>query len=126
MQESKLVVDRYIDQIVIIADQRKFVSALVIPDYKLLEDLARQHNVPFTARAELCASPQAEQFLMYRIDTLQQKIAHYEQVKRITILPEPFSMERGELTDTLKIKLPVLYKNYAAQIEKMYEENDNN
>lgn len=66
------------------------------------------------------------QFLMYRIDTLQQEFAHYEQVKRITILPEPFSMERGELTDTLKIKRPVLYKNYAAQIEKMYEENDNN
>ncbi|MEE1234895.1 MAG: AMP-dependent synthetase/ligase, partial [Bacteroidaceae bacterium] len=126
MLESKLVVDRYIDQIVIIADQRKFVSALVIPDYKLLEDLARQHNVPFTDRAELCASPQAVQFLMYRIDTLQQEFAHYEQVKRITILPEPFSMERGELTDTLKIKRPVLYKNYAAQIEKMYEENDNN
>ena len=126
MLESKLVVDRYIDQIVIIADQRKFVSALVIPDYKLLEDLACQHNVPFTDRAELCASPQAVQFLMYRIDTLQQEFAHYEQVKRITILPEPFSMERGELTDTLKIKRPVLYKNYAAQIEKMYEENDNN
>ena len=57
-----------------------------------------------------------------RIDTLQQEFAHYEQVKRFTLLPEPFSMERGELTNTLKIKRPVLMKNYAAKIEKMYEE----
>lgn len=122
MLESKLVVDRYIDQIVIVADQRKFVSALVIPDFRLLEDLARQHNISFADRAELCALPQIVKFVMYRIDTLQQEFAHYEQVKRITLLPEPFSMEKGELTDTLKIKRPVLYENYAAQIEKMYEE----
>ncbi|MBR2945468.1 MAG: long-chain fatty acid--CoA ligase [Bacteroidaceae bacterium] len=122
MLESKLVVDRYIDQIVIVADQRKFVSALIIPDYKLLEELAVQHNVPFSNREELCASPEIVRFVMYRIDTLQQEFAHYEQVKRITLLPEPLSMERGELTDTLKVKRPVLYSNYAAQIEKMYEE----
>ena len=122
MLESKLVVDRYIDQIVTVADQRKFVSALVIPDYKLLEDFARKHNIPFANREELCASEEIVRFLMYRIETLQQEFAHYEQVKRITLLPEPFSLERGELTDTLKIKRPVLYKNYAAQIEKMYEE----
>ena len=59
---------------------------------------------------------------MYRIDTLQQEFAHYEQVKRITLLPEPFSMERGELTNTLKVKRVALYENYAAEIEKMYEE----
>ena len=104
------------------ADQRKFVSALIIPEYKSLEELAVQHNVPFSNREELCASPEIVRFVMYRIDTLQQEFAHYEQVKRITLLPEPLSMERGELTDTLKVKRPVLYSNYAAQIEKMYEE----
>ena len=57
-----------------------------------------------------------------RIDTLQQEFAHYEQIKRFTLLPEPFSMEKGELTNTLKIKRPVLMKNYAKEIEKMYEE----
>ena len=57
-----------------------------------------------------------------RIDTLQQQFAHYEQIKRFTLLPHPFSMERGELTNTLKIKRNVLNKNYAAEIEKMYEE----
>ena len=59
-----------------------------------------------------------------RIDTLQQQFAHYEQIKRFTLLPEPFSMERGELTNTLKLKRSVVAKNYSEQIEKMYEENE--
>ena len=60
-----------------------------------------------------------------RIDTLQQQFAHYEQIKRFTLLPEPFSMERGELTNTLKLKRSVVAKNYSEQIEKMYEEMRN-
>ena len=122
MIETKLVVDRYIDQIVIIADQRKFVSALIIPDYAVLEDWAKKHHVEFGSRAELCKSPEVVQFVMERIETLQQEFAHYEQVKRVTLLPEPFSMEKGELTNTLKVKRPVIYKNYAAEIDAMYAE----
>ena len=122
MLESKLVVDRFIDQIVVVADRRKFVSALVIPDYQLLEDFFAKHGIHFASRRELCENPEVNKFMMYRIDTLQQEFAHYEQVKKITLLPEALSMEKGELTDTLKVKRPVLYQNYAAQIEKMYEE----
>lgn len=122
MVETKLVVDRYIDQIVIIADQHKFVSALVIPDYAVLEDWARKHRIEFKNRAELCRDEDVRDFVMERIETLQQEFAHYEQVKRITLLPEPFSMEKGELTNTLKVKRPVVYQNYKAEIEKMYEE----
>lgn len=122
MLESKLVVDRYIDQIVIIADQRKFVSALIVPDYKLLEQYAQEKGITYADRAELCANPRIIQHIMYRLDTLQQEFAHYEQVKRITLLSEPFSLERGELTNTLKVKRSVLNENYAEQIEKMYEE----
>ena len=122
MLESKLVVDRYIDQIVIIADQRKFVSALIVPDYKLLEQYAQEKGITYADRAELCVNPRIVQHIMYRLDTLQQEFAHYEQVKRITLLSEPFSLERGELTNTLKVKRSVLNENYAEQIEKMYEE----
>lgn len=121
MIESKLVVDRYIDQIVVIADQRKFVSALIVPEYNLLTEFARHHKIPFKDRADLCRNQDVNRMLLFRIETLQQEFAHYEQVKRITILPEPFSMERGELTNTLKIKRSVVNKNYAAEIEAMYE-----
>ena len=120
--ESKLCVDKYIDQIVVVAEQRKFVSALVIPQYDLLRELAKDYGVECHSNKELCANPRVVKFMMYRIETLQQEFAHYEQIKKITLLPEPFSMERGELTDTLKVKRAVLYSNYREQIEKMYEE----
>lgn len=120
--ESKLCVDKYIDQIVVVAEQRKFVSALVIPQYDLLMELAKDYGVECHSNEELCTNPRVVKFMMYRIETLQQEFAHYEQIKKITLLPEPFCMEKGELTDTLKVKRAVLYKNYREQIEKMYEE----
>lgn len=121
--ETKLVVDRYIDQVTIIADQRKFVSALIVPEYAQVEKFAREHHIAFTNRKDLLESPQIVELFRLRIDTLQQEFAHYEQVKRFTLLPEPFSMERGELTNTLKLKRAVVVRNYKDIIDKMYEEN---
>lgn len=120
--ETKMVVDRYIDQISIIADQRKFVSALIVPEYHQVENYAKDHRIAYTDIKDLLQKPEIQELFRMRIETLQQEFAHYEQIKRFTLLPEPFSMERGELTNTLKIKRSVLMKNYAAEIEKMYEE----
>lgn len=122
MIESKILVDKYIDQIAVIADQRKFVSALIIPVYGMLEEYARAHNIAFENREKLCANPQIYAMMKERIDTLQQQLAHYEQVKRFTLLPHQFSMEKGELTNTLKIRRRVLNENYKAEIDKMYED----
>lgn len=121
--ETKLVVDRYIDQVTIIADQRKFVSALIVPEYSQVEKFAQEHHITFGSRKELLENPQIIELFRLRIDTLQQEFAHYEQVKRFTLLPEPFSMERGELTNTLKLKRAVVARNYKDIIDKMYEEN---
>ena len=122
MIESKLLVDKYIDQICIIADQRKFVSALIIPVYPLLEEYARAHHIPFANREELCLHPLIIEMMKERIDTLQQQLAHYEQVKRFTLLPHHLSMEKGELTNTLKIRRRVLNEHYKEQIDAMYKE----
>ena len=122
MIESKILVDKYVDQIAIIADQRKFVSALIIPVYPLLEEYAREHGIKFENREDLCQNPQIYAMMKERIDTLQQQLAHYEQIKCFTLLPHAFSMERGELTNTLKIKRRVLNENYKREIDKMYEE----
>ena len=120
--ETKMVVDRYIDQISIIADERKFVAALIVPDYKLVEKFAADKGIQYASMAELLKHDAVMELFKDRIDTLQQQFAHYEQIKKFTLLPEPFSMAKGELTNTLKIKRSVLNKNYAAEIEKMYEE----
>lgn len=122
MIESKLVVDRFIDQVVIIADERKFVSALIVPAYGVLKEYAERQKISYTDMADLCRKPEVVKMVLSRIDTLQQEFAYYEQVKRITLLPEPFSLEKGEITNTLKIKRPVVARNYAAEIEAMYVE----
>ena len=123
MIESLLLVDKYIDQIAIIADQRKFVSALIIPEYRLLEEYARKHNIAFESREDLCANPEINAMIGERIETLQQQLAHYEQIKRFTLIPHHFSMENGELTNTLKLKRRVIHENYREEIDKMYEDN---
>ena len=120
--ETKMVVDRYIDQISIIADERKFVSALIVPDYKLVEKFAEKKGIQYASMAELLKHEAVIDMFAERIETLQQQFAHYEQIKKFTLLPEPFSMAKGELTNTLKIKRSVLNKNYAAEIEAMYTE----
>ena len=120
--ETKMVVDRYIDQISIIADERKFVSALIVPDYKLVKEYAEEKGIAYKDMAELLKHEEVMKLFREHIDTLQQQFAHYEQIKKFTLLPEPFSMAKGELTNTLKIKRNVLLKNYAEEIAKMYEE----
>lgn len=125
MIESKLVLDRYFDQAVIVADKRKFVSALIVPNYALVEEYARQHGINFASREELCAHPQIIKFFTERIETLQQDLAHYEQIKHFILLPHPFTMDNGELTNTLKVRRRVVYEHYADTIEKIYIDAEN-
>lgn len=122
MVESMLLVDKYIDQIAVIGDQRKFVSALVVPEFRLVEEFARDRGIRFESREDLCRNKQVYDMMMERIDTLQQQLAHYEKIKRITLIPHHFSMESGELTNTLKLKRPVIYRNYKDIIDLMYAE----
>lgn len=122
MIESRMLVDKFIEQISVIADQRKFVSALIVPDYQLLEEYARDNNIMFNSREDLCKNSQIMRMMTERIDMLQQGLAGYEKIKRFRLLPNNFSMETGELTNTLKIRRKVLAKNYAAVIDEMYKE----
>ena len=122
MVESMMLVDKYIDQVAVVADQRKFVSALIVPEFRLVEKWADDHGVKYDSRESLCNNPEVKKMIMERLETLQQGLASYEQVKRITLLPHHFSMESGELTNTLKIKRGVIYKNYKDIIDKMYED----
>ena len=120
--EALLLVDKFVDQAAVIADQRKFVSALIVSAYSQLEEWARDNGISYSTIDELCAHPKVNAMMKERIDTLQQTLSHYEQIKRFTILPKPFSMESGELTNTLKLRRQVVNKNYKEFIDKMYED----
>lgn len=120
--EALLLVDKFVEQVAVIADQRKFVSALIVPSYLQIEDWARNNGVKFESHEDLCANPKVRAMMKERIDTLQQTLSHYEQIKRFTLLSKPFTMENGELTNTLKLRRPQVSKNYKELIDKMYEE----
>lgn len=122
MIEAMLLVDKFIDQVVAIADQRKFVSALVVPDFVALEEWAHEQRLSYNGHEDLCANAKVQAMMMERINTLQQTLSSYEQIKRFTLLPRNFSMDSGELTNTLKIRRSVINENYKSIIDAMYKE----
>ena len=113
--------DYYIEQIAVIGDQRKFVSALIVPAYPLLEKYAGEKGISFESREELVKNKDIIRFIEARVEEHQKNLASYEKIKRFTLLPEPFMMG-CELTDTLKLRRPVVLQKYATEIEAMYEE----
>lgn len=113
--------DNYIEQIAVIGDQRKFVSALIVPAYPLSEKYAGEKGISFESREELVKNKDIIRFIEARVEEHQKNLASYEKIKRFTLLPEPFMMG-CELTDTLKLRRPVVLQKYATEIEAMYEE----
>lgn len=96
---------------------------MIVPVYGYVKEYAKEKGIEYKDMNELLQHPKIVGLFRARIETLQQQFAHYEQIKRFTLLPEPFSMERGELTNTLKLKRSVVSENYKDLIEKMYEES---
>ena len=120
--ELSLTSDPYIEQVAIIGDQRKFVSALIVPNIHLLENYAKSHNISYNDTNELVKNEYIHKLMQSHIEEHQKELAAYEKVKRFTLLAEPFSIASGELTDTLKLRRRVVAEHYAKEIEAMYVE----
>ncbi len=120
--ELSITSDVYIDQVAVIGDERKFVSALIVPSFQLLQKYADQHQIAYSSREELLANPSIHRLIESRIEACQKHLAAFEKIKRFTLLPKPFTMESGELTDTLKLRRRVILQHYADQIAAMYQE----
>lgn len=118
--ETLLGQDKFIEQVAIIGDGRKYVSALIVPAFDELRAWAEQRKLTVQSVEDLVNAPEVHAMLEARIEGYQQHLASYEQIKRFVILPRPFSMESGELTNTLKIKRAVINKRYAPLIDAMY------
>ncbi len=118
--ESRLGEDRYIEQVAVIGDNRKYVTAIIIPAIEALKEYARRHKIQFSSVEELVENSEIRKFIAERVESLQKGFAGFEKIKRFTLLPKEFTIENGELTNTLKIRRPVINSLYAAQIEAMY------
>ena len=120
MIETRISEDKYIEQVAVIADERKFVSALIVPDFEVLKQYAEKQQIAFTTLEELVSDPRIHNMIVGRIELLQSQFTSYEKVKKITLLSKPFSVESGELTNTLKLRRKVIQEKYADVIDKMY------
>ena len=118
--ESRLAEDRYIEQVAVIGESRKYVTAIIIPAFKALRKYARSKKIAFRNNTDLIRNLDIRAMLQRRIDRCQADLAAFEQVKRFTLLPHEFTIESGELTNTLKLRRPVINRHYARQIEEMY------
>ena len=118
--ESRLGGDKYIDQVAVIGDQRKYVTAIIVPAYEALAEYARKMQIQYRSFEELVRNKDIIKLIEERIAELQQGFARFEQIKRFTLLPHAFSMERGELTNTLKLRRTIINQIYRNEIEAMY------
>ncbi len=122
MIESRLAENKYIDEVAVIGDQRKFVTALVVPNLSQLRVWAKSKDIEAEDSETLMQDKRVMSFIMSEIEAYQKDIADFEKIKRITLLPHHFSIMNGEVTNTMKVRRPIVARNYADLIERMYSD----
>ena len=120
--ESLIAGSPYVAAAVVVGSSRKFISALVVPDFEKLEELARARGWGFADRAVLCRLPEAVDFLLDEVNRMTPGLASYERVKRIALLDRDFDLGAGEITPTLKVRRSIVERKYADLIESLYQE----
>lgn len=119
--ESRLGEDRFIEQVAVIGDRRKYVTAIITPAFEALKEFANERHIQYSDIEELVKHADVKAMVQQRLETLQEGLANFEKIKKFTLLPRAFSMETGELTNTLKIRRQVINTRYAREIEAMYQ-----
>ncbi len=124
--ENILKTNPYISNAVVIGDRRRFVSALVVPNFEKLEEYARHAGIPFENRAELVRDQRIVNFLQAEIDRATPYLASFEKIKKIALLDREFEIEKDEITPTLKVRRNIIEKKYQSLIDSLYAEEKNN
>lgn len=120
--ETKLVESQFIEQAMVVGDSMKFASAFIVPHYANLKDWAKQNEpalVPLP-KEQFLSSPAIYKRVNQEVKLANRHFGNWEQIKKIAILPEEFTIERGELTPTLKMKRREIMKKYHKEYEEMY------
>lgn len=118
--EGVLAREALFEQVAVIADTRKFVSALIVPAWESLEAYAQSINLSYESRVELVRHSKIIEYVEHCLQEVQHELAMFEKVKKFTLLPEEFSIEQGEITPTLKLRRNVISERFAREIEAMY------
>ena len=119
--ELAIIAKPFIDQACLIGDARKYISALIVPDYQELRRYCKHNGIPECSNKDLIAHDKIKELIQKQIDEVNETLPRYEQIKYYRIMETPFSVESGELTPTLKLKRRIVFEKYKDEIESMYQ-----
>ena len=122
--ENLVKANKYVSQAVVIGDRRKYAVMLVVPNFDQLEKWAKRRNIMWTDRSQLLAMPTINAKMDKEVRSLLGGLASFETPKKIALLEDDFTVERGELTPTLKVKRRVIEQNYKALIDRLYHSDE--
>ncbi|MGA2531841.1 MAG: long-chain fatty acid--CoA ligase [Candidatus Aminicenantales bacterium] len=120
--ENLIKTNPHILNAVVVGGSRKFISALIVPDFGRLEAHARANNILFRDRAELCGRPDILDFMLAEVNRSTPDLASYERVKKIALLDRDFDIASGEITPTLKVRRAIVEEKYKDLIDSLYRE----
>ncbi|MCX7983087.1 MAG: long-chain fatty acid--CoA ligase [Syntrophales bacterium] len=118
--EVALLSRPYIDQVCLVGDGRKYITALIVPDFETLHRFAKENEITCTSTEELISHPEVKQLIAREVEEVNRGLPRYEQIKYFTLLPQPFRVETGELTHTMKVRRRIVLEKYRDLIEQMY------
>ncbi|MCK5520227.1 MAG: AMP-binding protein, partial [Candidatus Marinimicrobia bacterium] len=119
--ENKLIASRYIDQIVVIGDRRNFLIAVVVPAIEVVEKWAKDQGLQYKDITDLTKKPEISELIFKDVAGHQDELARYEQIKKFLVIADPFTIENGTLTPSLKIKRKAVEQKYQAEIDALYQ-----
>jgi len=120
--ETMVGEDLYIEQVVVVGDGRKYISALIVPNFEILGEYAKSKGIQYSSRQELISNPAIVEFYNNKIEKLTESLGQVEKIKKFTLMPQEFTQENGEITPTQKIRRKVINEHYKDIIEAMYAE----
>ncbi len=118
--EAVMTLDRYIEQIAVVGDDRNYITALIVPSMTEIVKYAKEQKIEFEEEYQLLQSEKIYDLIDQRIKLQQKDMVHYEHIRRFTLVPQTFSIETGELTNTLKMRRAVIMQKYKLLIDSMY------
>lgn len=118
--ENQLKASRFIEQAVVIGENRKFPAALVVPSFNFIKDYCALKGIPYDGPAQIVKDQRIVDRIMVEVEKVNVGLGHWEQVKKIELLPTELTIDGGELTPSLKLRRKPILAKYAAQVERIY------
>ena len=118
--ENKLKESKFVEQVMIVGSERKFVGALIVPAFPMLRDWMRENNIPFINNGEAVKNPKVIELFTGLVESFNTYFNHVEQIKKFELLPCEWSIETGEMTPKMSLKRKVVMERYKAEVEKIY------